>query len=97
MTAGQALLRAVDEYRLLPDQRFGAGIGQRVEQQRGVAGGGMGVAGRGTVKQLIAEDFALFIHDGLPRDDGQVVVIDTCGQGGRSRGAGSYGTHCLIM
>lgn len=39
--AGEAFMRAVDEYGLLAHQCFGAGIRQGIEQQCGITGSGM--------------------------------------------------------
>ncbi|MNZ92687.1 hypothetical protein D3C78_1117210 [compost metagenome] len=90
VAARQAFLCAVDEHRFLSDQGFGTGIGQGVEQQRRIAGRSVGIVGGGTVEQLIAVDLALFVDDGLPRDDGQIAVVYAFGQGGRS-GRGGVG------
>jgi len=69
-------VRAVDEDGLLAHQGFGARIGQRVEQQRGIAGRRVRGAGRGAVEQLVAIHGPVLVHDGLARDDGQVAVFD---------------------
>ena len=81
VAAGQAVVRAVDENQLAPDQGLGVGVGQGVEQQRCIAGGGVRVVGRGAVEQLVAEHGTAFVNDGLAPNDGDVSLL-FCALGG---------------
>jgi len=79
VSAGQAVMRAIDEDGFLAHQRLGARIRQRVEQQRRIAGGGVRVRGGGPVEQFVAKDGALFVQDGLSCDDDLVLRLGGLG------------------
>jgi len=97
VAAREAVVRAVDEHRFLADQGFGAGVGQCVEQQRRIAGGGVRVRGGGPVKQFVAINRAVLIHDGLARNDGKVLVDGfgrrRCGVRSVLFGCARHGVH----
>ena len=64
--------RAVDEHELVADLGPVLGMREHVEQQLGVAGGRMGIGRHRAVEQLVAEDGAIGVQDGLARDGGRV-------------------------
>ncbi|MNL29537.1 hypothetical protein D3C87_1512210 [compost metagenome] len=86
VAAREAVVGAVDEHRLFADQGFGARVGQRIEQQGCVAGGGVRIGCSRTVKQLVAINRTAFVHDGLAGDDGNVLVNGFYREGRSFRG-----------
>ncbi len=66
--AVQAFMGAVDKHRAFAHQCRRVGLGQDVEQQLRIAGGVMFAEAPGTVEQLVTEDLALVIDDGLAGD-----------------------------
>ncbi len=87
VATGQAVMGAVDEDQLFPHQRFGAGVGQGVKEQRGITG--RCERGGAAVKQFVAEDLALGVEQGLATNKGGAVQSGG-GLGGHGVGGGTH-------
>lgn len=61
--------------RFFAHQGFGPGMREGIEWQCRIAGGRVGVRGRGSIEQFVAKDRAVGIHDGLARNEGRIVGL----------------------
>ena len=87
VSAGQAVMGAVDEQVRFADQCLALGDRQQVKQHLGIAGGRVCIDGHTAVEELITHDGAIAIHDGLPCH----------GDGGRGGWCGGrfWVSHCV--
>ena len=85
LAAGHAFVRALHENGFGDGRIVTAGMGHGRKDQADIVGHAQTGGCTGAAEQLVAHDFALLVHDGLPRNHGARKRRLRSGRGGRSQ------------